>query len=194
MDGEQRDVALFLADIRDFTPFAEKNRDDPKKIVSFLNRYHTEMTEIILANNGTVSQLTGDGIFAFFGAPVAAAEPVWDAVKSAVRMRDRVGELKEVWQEYGMDDLRIGIGIHVAHAIVGTMGSIKKMDYTAIGDNTNVASRIEGLTKKFHEVILMSGDALKRVEGRVKARSLGEGEIKGHSNIPLYAVDGIMTP
>jgi class 3 adenylate cyclase len=194
MDGEQREVALFFADIRDFTPFAERNRDDPKKIVNFLNRYHTEMTEIILANNGTVSQLTGDGIFAFFGAPVTLAEPVFDAVKSAVRMRDRVGELKEVWQEYGMEDLRIGIGIHVGHAIVGTMGSIKKMDYTAIGDNTNIASRIEGKTKEFHEVILMSGDAFKRVEGRVKARSLGEAEIKGHTNIVLYAVDGIMTP
>jgi adenylate cyclase len=191
MDGEQREVALFFSDIRDFTPFAEKNRHDPTKIVNFLNRYHTEMTEIILAHNGTVSQLTGDGIFAFFGAPVEAAEPVWDAVQAAVRMRERLGELKEVWQEYGKDDLRIGIGIHVGHAIVGTMGSVKKMDYTAIGDNTNVASRIEGLTKKFREVILMSDAAFKQVEGRVEARSLGEAEIKGHSNITLYAIDGI---
>ena len=193
MDGEQREVALFFSDIRDFTPYAEKNRHDPKKIVNFLNRYHTEMTEIILAHNGTVSQLTGDGIFAFFGAPVAVAEPVLDAVKSAVRMRERVAELKAVWQEYGIEDLRIGIGIHVGHAIVGTMGSLKKMDYTAIGDNTNVASRIEGLTKKFHEVILMSGAAFQQVQDRVAARLLGEAEIKGHSNITLYALDDIKT-
>ena len=160
-------------------PYAERNRHDPKKIVNFLNRYHTEMTEIILAHNGTVSQLAGDGIFAFFGAPVTVAEPVLDAVKSALRMRERVAELKAVWQEYGMEDLRIGIGIHVGHAIVGTMGSIKKMDYTAIGDNTNVASRIEGLTKTFHEVILMSGDGFSAGAGPGGGQIVGGGRNQG---------------
>jgi len=189
--GEQREVVLFFSDIRNFTPYSESHKNDPKKIVNFLNRYHTEMTEIILANNGTVSQLIGDGIFAFFGAPVAAPDPVMDAVQTAVQMREKITALKAVWQECGMEDLRIGIGIHVGDAIVGNIGSIKKMAYVAIGDNTNLAARIEGLTKEFHEMILLSSTAYERVKDRVAARHLGESKVKGHSDITLYALDGI---
>jgi adenylate cyclase len=191
LEGEQRQVALMFADIRGFTAFAEQHSRTPQKIINFLNRYHTEMTDIILAHHGTVSQLTGDGIFAFFGAPVPVAEPVLGAVQAALGMRARVAQLSAVWQEFGMEELRIGIGIHVGLAIVGAMGSLKKMDYTAIGDNTNVASRIEGLTKDFHEVILMSGEAYRQVQDRVAARSLGPAQIKGHRDVDLYALDGL---
>ncbi len=191
LEGEQREVALLFADIRGFTAYAEKHARTPGKVVGFLNRYHTEMTEIIMARRGTVSQLTGDGIFAFFGAPLPLAEPVWEAVQAALRMRDRVGELQEVWREFGMEELRIGIGLHVGQAVVGAMGSLKKMDYTAVGDNTNVASRIEGLTKEYHEIILMSGAAYRRVQERVRARSLGPAKLKGHSDIDLYALDDL---
>jgi adenylate cyclase len=184
-------VVLFFSDIRDFTPYSEKNKNDPKKIVTFLNRYHTEMTEIILANKGTVSQLIGDGIFAFFGAPVAAPDPVMDAVNTALQMREKIIALQAVWQECGMENLRIGIGIHVGDAIVGNIGSVKKMTYGAIGDNTNLASRIEGLTKECHEMILLSSTAYERVKDRVAARHLGESKVKGHSDITLYALDGL---
>lgn len=191
MAGEIREVALLFADIRDFTPFVEKNRDDPRKIVRFLNRYHTEMTEIIMAHQGTVSQLTGDGIFAFFGAPVPTPEPVWEAVQAAVAMRRRVREMQDVWREFGLEELRLGIGIHAGPAIVGTIGSPKKMDYTAIGDHTNVASRIEGLTKHYRETILISEAAYQQVKDRVAARYLGAAQLKGHSDVCLYALDGL---
>jgi adenylate cyclase len=190
-EGEEREVALFFADIRDFTSYSEKNKNDPKKIVSFLNHYHKEMTEIILSNNGTVSQLVGDGIFAFFGAPVKLDNPVFAALKSAVQMKEKIAELKQKWQEYDMNDLRIGIGIHVGDAIVGNIGSIKKMDYVAIGDNTNIASRIEGLTKDFGETIIISGTSYERIQDKVYARSLGQAKIKGHSNLEVFAIDGI---
>lgn len=191
MAGETREVALMFVDIRDFTPFMEKNRDDPRKVVRFLNRYHAEMTEIIQSHQGTVSQLTGDGIFAFFGAPVPAPEPVWQAVQAALAMRRRVRELQPVWRQYGLTELRIGIGLHTGPAIVGTIGSLKKMDYTAIGDHTNVAARIEGLTKHFQEVILISEAAYQQVKERVAARPLGAAQIKGHSDIVLFALDGL---
>jgi adenylate cyclase len=191
-EGEQRELAIFFSDIRDFTPYSERHKDEPKRIVTFLNRYHTEMTEIILANNGTVSLLIGDGIFAFFGAPVASSDPVMDAVRTAVQMRERIAALKDFWRECGQEELRIGVGIHVGEAIVGNIGSVKKMAYVAIGDNINLTARIEGLTKEFQEMILLSAGAYERVRDRVAARRLGEAKVKGHSDVTLYALDNIL--
>jgi len=190
-EGEQRKLALLFVDIRGFTPYSECHKDDPQKVVHFLNRYHTEMTEIIFSRNGTVSQLTGDGIFAFFGAPQRNDDPVFAAVRSALQMKDRIASLKREWLDYGMEDLRVGIGIHFGDAIVGNIGSAKKMDYTAVGDNTNIASRLEGLTKEWHETILISDAALECVRERVVVRSLGSARIKGHSKVDIFAVDGL---
>ena len=193
LEGEQREVVLFFSDMRGFTPYSEKNKKEPKKIVNFLNEYHRELTEIILSNGGTVSQLIGDGTFAFFGAPTRLDDPVFAAVQAAVSIRSRITELKLTWQQYGIEDLKIGIGIHVGDAVVGNMGSARKMTYSAIGDNINIASRIEGLTKDFHETILISGSVYERVSNRVVARALGPAKIKGHSEVEIFAVDSIVT-
>lgn len=190
-EGEQKKLALLFSDIRGFTTFSESNKDDPQKIVRFLNQYHTEMTEIIINCNGTVAQLTGDGIFAFFGAPQKHDDPVFAAIRAALQMKDRISYLKEEWLRYGMEDLRVGFGIHFGDVIVGNIGSSKKMDYVAIGDNTNIASRIEGLTKEFHETILISDAAYECVRERVIARSLGSAAIKGHSEVKIFAVDDL---
>jgi adenylate cyclase len=191
MEGERKELVLFFSDIRGFTTYSENNKNNPTRVVNFLNEYHKEMTEIILANNGTVAQLTGDGVFAFFGAPVEFADPVLAAVKSAIEMRQRIIELKTKWRELGIEDLKIGIGIHFGDSIVGNIGSLKKMAYVAIGDNTNVASRIEALTKEFHETILISEAAYERVKNKVIARPLGQAKIKGHTEITVFAVDGL---
>ena len=190
-EGEQRKLALLFSDIRGFTSFSESNKDDPQKVVNFLNHYHTEMTEIIISCNGTVSQLTGDGIFAFFGAPQRHDDPVFAAISSALQMKEKISCLKQEWLHYGMEDLRIGIGIHFGYAIVGNIGSAKKMDYVAIGDNTNIASRLEGLTKELCETILISDAAYECVRERVIARSLGSVRIKGHSEVNIFAVDNL---
>ena len=190
-EGEQRKLAMLFSDIRGFTSFSESNKNDPQKVVNFLNKYHTEMTDIIISCNGTVSQLTGDGIFAFFGAPQKHDDPVFAAITSALKMRDRILLLKQEWLRYGMNDLRVGMGIHYGDAIVGNIVSTKKMDYVAIGDNTNVASRIEGLTKEFCETILISDAAYDCVRERIIARSLGSASIKGHSKVKIFAVDGL---
>lgn len=188
--GEGRRLALLFVDIRGFTSYSERHKSDPQKVVQFLNHYHAEMTDIIFSCDGTVSQLMGDGIFAFFGAPQKSDDPVAAAIRSALRMRARISELKPLWQADGMEDLQVGIGIHYGDAIVGNIGSTKKMDYTAIGDSTNLASRLEGLTKEKRETILISGEAYECVRDRVVARSLGPAAVKGHSDVRLFAVDG----
>jgi len=191
-EGIQSEVVLFFCDMRGFSTYSEMNKSDPKKVVNLLNHFHKEMTEIILSNEGTVAQLVGDGIFAFFGAPVKLKDPVYAALKSAVQMKEKIKELEHEWLKYNMYNLRIGIGIHIGDAIVGNVGSIKKMYYTAIGDNTNVASRIEGLTKEYGETILISSAAFQHVQNRVMARPLGLAKIKGHSDVEIFAIDGII--
>ncbi|HXW68704.1 MAG TPA: adenylate/guanylate cyclase domain-containing protein, partial [Dissulfurispiraceae bacterium] len=114
--GERKKVALLFCDIRGFTTFSESNKNDPQRIVRFLNEYHNEMTDTLLSHGGTVSQLTGDGIFAFFGAPVEMMKPVLGALKAALEMREKIMALRPRWQEHGMPDLRIGIGIHFGDA------------------------------------------------------------------------------
>ncbi|HEX2965413.1 MAG TPA: adenylate/guanylate cyclase domain-containing protein, partial [Syntrophorhabdaceae bacterium] len=190
--GEQRKLALLFSDIRNFTSFSETNKDDPKKVVNFLNHYHTEMTEIVVRFGGTVAQLTGDGIFAFFGAPQEHDDPVFAATGAALQMRDRISALKEEWLKYGIEDLRAGFGIHFGDVIVGNIGSAKKMDYVAIGDNTNIASRLEGLTKEFRETILISDAAYEHVREKVVVRALGLSSIKGHSEVKVFAVDKLV--
>jgi adenylate cyclase len=192
-EGTKRELALLFCDIRGFTPYSEKNRDDPQKVVDFLNTYHKEMTEIVLANNGTVSQLIGDGMFSFFGAPLELEDPAFDAVKSALQMQERVAGLTSKWREYGVADMRIGIGIHYGETIVGNIGSVKKMVYGAVGDNANIASRIEELTKEYGEGILISYAVYEKVRDRATVRPLGAARIRGHSEVAVYAVDGIIT-
>jgi adenylate cyclase len=190
-EGTKRYLALLFCDMRGFTPYAEKNRDDPRTVVDFLNTYHKEMTEIVLANNGTVSQLIGDGLFAFFGAPLEVEDPAFDAVKSALQMQERITCLASKWREYGVADMRIGIGVHYGETIVGNIGSVKKMVYGAVGDNTNIASRMEELTKEYGEGILISHAVYEQVRGRAIVRPLGAAGIRGHSEVTVYAVDGI---
>ena len=190
-EGKMRELALLFCDMRGFTPYAEKNRNDPRKVVDFLNTYHKEMTEIVLANNGTVSQLIGDGMFAFFGAPLELEDPAFDAVKSALQMQERITGLASKWREYGVADMRIGIGIHYGETIVGNIGSVKKMVYGAVGDNPNIASRMEELTKEYGEGILISHAVYEQVRDRVIVRPLGSARIRGHSEVTVYAVDGI---
>jgi len=191
-EGEQRKLALLFSDIRGFTSFSESNKDDPRKVVNFLNHYHTEMTDIIVGCGGTVAQLTGDGIFAFFGAPQEHDDPVFAATRAALIMRDRILFLKEEWLKYDIGDLRTGFGIHYGDVIVGNIGSSRKMDYVAIGDNTNVASRLEGLTKDLSETIIISSAAYELIQGRVVVRPLGSASIKGHSEVQIFAVDGLV--
>jgi adenylate cyclase len=190
-EGIKRELALLFCDMRGFTPYSEKNRDDPQKVVDFLNAFHKEMTEIILANNGTVSLLIGDGIFAFFGAPLELEDPAFDAVQSALQMQERLAGMGTKWRDYGIADLRIGIGIHYGETIVGNIGSVKKMIYGAVGDNANIASRIEELTKEYNEGILISEAVYEQVRDRAIVRPLGSARIRGHSEVTIYAVDGI---
>ncbi len=150
--GKSQEITLLFADIRSFTAMAERHR--PERVVEFLNDYLSVMTEIIFAHNGTIDKFIGDAVMAFFGAPMPTEKDAENALRAAAAMIDVLPAIAA--RHTGMAPLAIGIGIHTGDAIVGNIGSERRLDYTAIGDAVNLASRIEGLTKRYGCGILMS--------------------------------------
>lgn len=188
--GETRAVAILFSDIRSFTNISEKNRADV--LVAFLNRYFSIMVEIIKKHGGTIDKFIGDAIMAEFGTPVSYEDNCRRAVMAAYEMRDALDsiEMGDLVMPDGMK-FNIGIGIHYGDVIVGSIGSKDKTDYSVIGDNVNLASRLEGLTKTYGTQILVS-ESVKNDAGENSFcfRHLDDVRVKGKKNaVPIYAVD-----
>lgn len=141
LGGTNQNVTVLFADIRGFTRIAE--REKPEKILQLLNRYFSEMTEIIFTHGGTLDKYIGDGLMALFGAPTASPEDATNAVRTAIAMQIRLQELNKELQTEGFDPIGVGIGLHTGEAIVGYVGCEKRSEYTAIGDTVNLAARLE---------------------------------------------------
>jgi adenylate cyclase len=157
LGGERRTVTILFSDIRGFTTFSETRT--PDEVIKILNRYLTIMTDAVLANGGTLVSYIGDGIMALFGAPIEQADHADRALATA---RQMVGpcldEFNDWMEQRGVGErFRIGIGLNSGPVMVGNVGSERRLEYTAIGDVTNTASRLEGMTKGTPHMIFMSG-------------------------------------
>ncbi len=189
LEGKREKICILFADIRNFTSYSENL--PPEEVVKVLNEYFSAMTQVILDNNGTVDKFIGDGLMAFFGAPLYIENPTLAAVKSAIQMRQQLKKLNEKWQIEGRAQLDNGIGLHTGYALVGNIGSDKKMDYTAIGDSVNTASRVEGVTKILNAPILITQAAWEKVKSSVVCEAKGEVALKGRADIFVYEVKSI---
>ncbi|MFK5894376.1 MAG: adenylate/guanylate cyclase domain-containing protein [Pseudomonadota bacterium] len=191
LEGTRENICVLFADIRNFTTYSEQH--PPEVVVTALNEYFSAMTEVILNYGGTVDKFIGDGLMAFFGAPIKSVKnPTLNAMKAAIEMRMALAELNKKWLSEGRAELDNGIGLHTGDAIIGNIGSSKKMEYTAIGDAVNIASRVEGLTKQFHAPILMTINSYNEVKNKVKAQSKGKSAIKGHTQIEVFELIQMM--
>ncbi len=137
LGGESQRITLLFADVRGFTTMAEKMK--PREAVEVLNEFFARMTNVIFEHDGTLDKYLGDGLMALFGAPFALQNDAEAAVRAAVDMQKSLAELNKI---SGKPPLQIGIGIHTGEAVVGFLGTERRMDYTAIGDTVNVASRL----------------------------------------------------
>jgi adenylate cyclase len=154
--GENRTISILFSDIRGFTSLSE--RLTPEQVVALLNSYFKPMTTIVRKNQGTLDKFIGDALMAFWNAPLDVPDHASLSIKTALEMQKALAMLNtKLQQEYGFH-LSIGTGIHTGKAFVGNMGTDELLSYTAIGDNINLASRLEGLCPVYGVSVLVSGE------------------------------------
>jgi adenylate cyclase len=189
--GQERVATVLFSDIRNFTALTA-GKPSPE-VLAWLNHYLTEMAEVIGEHGGFLNKFIGDGIMVLYGVPLSHGEEedACRAVESALGMLERVAEMN---RRHAADprypELKIGVGIHSGTVTAGNVGSADRMEYSAIGETVNLASRLESLTKEFKAGIVLSPQTFERVKKRFAARSLGESEVRGFAGkITLYTVE-----
>ena len=187
LQGIRKKVTILFSDIRNFTTFAEGH--SPEEVVGFLNEYFESMIDVIFRNKGTLDKFLGDGLMVLFGAPLEDAEQEINAVRAAVEMQQELRRLSRKWLRDLKAEIRVGIGIHTGQAIVGNVGSDKRMEYTAIGDTVNVASRLETSTKVVGVPILVSETTYETVRSEFPFEDRGAISVKGrNAPIAVYSI------
>ena len=182
LGGQRREVTVLFADIRGFTSFSETV--EPERLVTVLNHYLAAAADAVLDQDGTVDKFLGDAVMAWFNAPVPQADHTLRAVRAAIAMRDAVFRLNA--ELHADEKLSFGIGIHVGDAVLGLIGTEKRLDYTAIGDSVNTAKRIQ--ENAAGGQILMSCSAFERVQGLVRTRPCSPIQAHGKRD-PIQVVE-----
>lgn len=189
LGGERKELTVLFSDIRGFSLFSEGMA--PEQLASFLGEYLTPMTELVLASGGTLDKYIGDAVMAIWGAPIDLADHPARACEVALRMQEVLVALNATWAKSKKPVVAIGIGINTGAMAVGNMGSAARFDYTVLGDQVNLAARLEALTKEYGIAILC---------GEATARTAGDGfvfrevdlvRVKGRAGaVPVFELVG----
>jgi len=180
LGGVRREGTVMFCDLRGFTTFSE--RLEPERVVEVVNRYLSEMTEAILAHGGTLVSFMGDGIMALFGAPIEQPDHAARAVAAAREMlSERLPRFNEWLRTQGIEqEFRMGIGLNSGPVMSGNVGSPQRLEYTALGDTTNTAARLEAMTKGTDHQIYLAESTCKLLDERPPdVAFVGELEVRG---------------
>ena len=189
LGGERKDVSILFSDIAGFTTFSENL--SPEELVHILNEYLTAMTDVVFTHRGLLDKYIGDAIMAVYGAPLEQPDHHLKACLTALDMMTSLEHLQEKWESEGRPKLEIRIGVNSGFAAVGNMGSEKRFDYTVMGDNVNLASRLEGINKIYGTNIIISESTYEHVNQLILCRELDLVRVKGKTKpVKIYEVLG----
>ena len=190
--NKRSDISIIFSDIRGFTTLSEKL--SPEEVVALLNPYLEAMSKVIYKHGGTVDKYEGDAIIAFFGEPVPYKDHAVRALRASLDMRKALVELKDQWAKEGRPSkIEMGIGINSGEVFVGMVGSEQRINYTVIGDNANLASRLQDLTKTYDWPILISESTYQHVKNEFDCEFADAVTVKGKTKVVnVYKVLGFI--
>lgn len=177
LGGEALTLTVLFSDIRGFTGISE--RLGPVELVAFLNEYLTAMTDIVMRRKGLLDKYIGDAVMAVFGAPYPYAEHALEACRTAYEMQLTLKDLNVGWTGRGLPEIAIGVGVNTGEMVAGNMGSRDRFNYTVIGDDVNLASRLEGLNKVYGTRIIISASTQALIGEQFWTRTLDLVRVKG---------------
>jgi len=187
---EQRFMTVLFTDLKDFSTLAE--RETPSDLLAQLSVYFEAVSHAIAEESGTVDKFIGDGIMAFWGAPVYRDDHVLRGCCGAMRASRRMEQLNADWSKQGRPSLHLRIGLHCAEVLVGNVGSSERLSYTVMGDGVNVAARLEGINKNFGTTICISDSVVEAVGPSIVARPIRKVQVKGRKReFMIYELLGI---
>ncbi|MFH2011428.1 MAG: adenylate/guanylate cyclase domain-containing protein [Pseudomonadota bacterium] len=186
LGGELREMSILFSDVQGFTSISESL--SPTELTALLNDYLTAMTDIILAEGGTIDKYEGDAIIAFWNAPLDVPDHAKRAVRTALRCHRKLVELRPGFKTRIGRDIYARIGINTGQVVVGNMGSNQRFDYTFLGDAGNLASRLEGINKQFGTYIMISEYTLAQLENEFAVREISKVRVVGR-NEPILVYE-----
>ena len=197
LGGEMRNMTLLFSDIRGFTAISEQFRGNPVGLVSLINRFLTPMTGIILDRKGTIDKYMGDCIMAFWNAPLLDEEQIDHSIDAALTMTEEVERINVIIEQEAKDEgrrffpIRVGVGINTGEVFVGNMGSDQRFDYSVIGDDVNLASRLEGQSKTYGVIIVIGPNTYAVAADLYATLELDRIQVKGRTEaVTIHTVLG----
>lgn len=179
LEGENREITAFFSDIRGFSTFSEGMKADPQKLVRILNEYLTRVSAALMREGGCIDKYIGDAVVCLFGAPLTQQDHAVRACRGALAVQAEVAKLRDEFRAQGLPDVYTRVGLNSGVMFVGNFGSEQLFDYTAMGDDMNLASRLEGANKAYDTNIMLGEKTYALAKDHIEVRELDKVRVAG---------------